>query len=1785
MKITRFFGLLPHSLHQVRRAWLGLLVLVCVLGAALPAAGSPTTPEPTASPGQPADLAQSGPDAPAPPVTRPGIYVVAETGNMDPNHYHLTGSLRTFNWSELHIGPNQFNWGALDQYLDTIASYGKAAAIGISTYNGRCCGGISAMPPFLYTLAPNSVLDAGACSSAQYPLGGCVNGRWLLPRYWDADYLDTYDQFIQALGARYKNDPRLEWVALGFGTFGENHAAQGSDVDVLVNAGLNVDLWINTMKGIVDRYSAAFRTGGSLQKMLMVQIASVTFQDRERWLLAAYAAERGIGLSFNGLTPDFNNAIQGVDRCNNTVECGMYDPIFYHNQSVPIAFETYDYMLCDTSSVYWGMLSGLNKKVDFLRLNYDLFYDPVTHQDRTENLAIFDWTARYVGKTLTNTPSVWVAMREHRIPTTYCYAQPETVAYYPQIGNYSYYLIQDDNVAGGRSVPETNDSGVSGLGCSGRWCLSGSPYFANPYSASVPAGKEGWVVRRTDQATGNPYMWFKVDDGYISGGSNQVIITIWYADVGSDRWALRYDSPTGEQTATPDGSANPWVQKTGSSSWKTATFRINNARFANGLSGGSDFRLDSLGDGNEWIHMVDVARQGGTSPTSTPTNTPGAATATPTPTSAPGSATPTRTPQATNTPTITPTATEPPPNQGQWTVQWHGGDDLYGIDFISSQVGWAVGKAGHLMRTSNGGQTWAYRQASPAVDLEAVDFLDANNGWVAGADGRIWRSTDGGASWVSQNTPTANRLTDIQFLDAMTGWAVGRSGAILHTSNGGQTWSPQISNTTLDLYGLFAADADHAWAVGNLGTIVATSNGGQTWAGQASGSQQWLWDVAFTSLQNGWAVGESGALLRTTNGGASWNGQYINDARPLHAIVFASSQQGWLAGGQGTVWATTDGGSTWAWAPTSQGKTLTALAAPAAGELWAAGVEQTIIHKQGGGSYTVAAPPAPGELKAVSAVDASTAYVVGDNGQILKTTDGGESWRQLSSQITGWMRGVDFPQNANVGWVIGQGGFILRTTDGGSSWTQQILPDGFTGYMWDIDAWDNTRANALAGAGRVYRTTNAGASWRLAYAPVSFNLLDVDYGTADAVYGSSWDDSFFTSANNGANWIRRYPGSGGHLLSVSFLDLLNGWMSGSGGILMRTSDAGDNWTVQASGTGADLNHVDMVDHSVGWVVGNGGVIRWTFDGSAWLPQTSPLLDNLLGLDMVDAYDGWAVGANGAILKYHAVYVPPPPTATPTPTRTPTNTPTPTSSPTPTVTPTFTPSPAPNEGVVAGHVFVDSNGDNIYQPGETTLAGATITLIFNSTPIDSVVTGANGAFAFYHLGSGNTVTLQETDPVGFTSPPASNTRVITIQGGAVHTVDFPDAPIATATPTPTITPTPSRTPTPTATPTGTPVVGRVHGLVFNDLDGNGLPTAGEPGLIGVSILLYQGNNIVGAAATAGDGSYHFDSLLPNQYRLEETDPPGFTSTTSNTIVLFVAAGADLEANFGDRFIPTLTPTATATPTLTITPTATRTPTATSTPTSSTTPTPTWTPTATPTATPLTGAVSGLVWNDLNGDILPDSGEPVLGGVLITLKTFSNQFVGSANTAADGRFRFANLTPGQYRLEETDPAGYVSPPGSPNLVIFQVAAGQEITINFADNAAPTPTPTLTPTPTATPNTGRIYGRVWHDLNHNGVPEADEPGLVGVTIRLHQDLFGDAKLQPDDIVLATITTGADGAFSFDQLSPGPYIVEQVDWPQNISITANLVPVVVIPRTEFPVFFGDIIVGRQHLPQVWRD
>ena len=88
----------------------------------------------------------------------------------------------------------------------------------------------------------------------------------------------------------------------------------------------------------------------------VVQTQSFTSRVSERRYMGDYAASLGIGISLNGLTPDFNFAEvgDGLSGCQN---CGMYDVLNLHYNQVPTVFETYWYMLQSPRSVSYTHLT------------------------------------------------------------------------------------------------------------------------------------------------------------------------------------------------------------------------------------------------------------------------------------------------------------------------------------------------------------------------------------------------------------------------------------------------------------------------------------------------------------------------------------------------------------------------------------------------------------------------------------------------------------------------------------------------------------------------------------------------------------------------------------------------------------------------------------------------------------------------------------------------------------------------------------------------------------------------------------------------------------------------------------------------------------------------------------------------------------------------------------------------------------------------------------------------------------------------------------------------------------------------------------------------------------------------------------------------------------------------------------------------------------------------------------------------------------------------------------
>ena len=270
-------------------------------------------------------------------------------------------------------------------------------------------------------------------------------------------------------------------------------------------------------------------------------------------------------------------------------------------------------------------------------------------------------------------------------------------------------------------------------------------------------------------------------------------------------------------------------------------------------------------------------------------------------------------------------------------------------------------------------------------------------------------------------------------------------------------------------------------------------------------------------------------------------------------------------------------------------------------------------------------------LQAVHFVDANTGWAVGDDGTILRTTDGGTNWSTQSSGTTVLLRDVHFT-GASKGWAVGENGTILHTTDGGTNWSAQS--SGTTQFLKGVHFTDASKGWAVGENGTILHTTDGGTNWSAQSSGTIRNVTGVDFIDASKGWAVGNNGTILHTTDGGTNWSAQSTGSNDALTHVDFIDASKGWAVGSQGAILRTTDGGANWSPQSSGTTQILMSVHFVDASKGWAVGFGGTILRTTDGGAnWSPQSSGTNLKLADVDFVDASKGWAVGFDGTILTY------------------------------------------------------------------------------------------------------------------------------------------------------------------------------------------------------------------------------------------------------------------------------------------------------------------------------------------------------------------------------------------------------------------------------------------------------------------------------------------------------------------------------------------------------------------------
>jgi len=180
------------------------------------------------------------------------------------------------------------------------------------------------------------------------------------------------------------------------------------------------------------------------------------------------------------------------------------------------------------------------------------------------------------------------------------------------------------------------------------------------------------------------------------------------------------------------------------------------------------------------------------------------------------------------------------------------------------------------------GPAMAQDEAAPEASVMArlasrtltLDAFAVDGAYVAvGERGHILISTDGGETWQQQQVPTRTALTGVYFHDRNLGWAVGHDSAILRTADGGVTW--ELINWAPDdeapFFDVWFSDADNGVVIGAYGGYWETTDGGATWSTRWISEDDWhLHKIARSEKGRLYIAGEAGSVYRSDDNGENW---------------------------------------------------------------------------------------------------------------------------------------------------------------------------------------------------------------------------------------------------------------------------------------------------------------------------------------------------------------------------------------------------------------------------------------------------------------------------------------------------------------------------------------------------------------------------------------------------------------------------------------------------------------------------------------------------------------------------------------------------------------------------------------------------------------------------------------------------------------------------------------------------------------------------------------------------
>lgn len=269
-------------------------------------------------------------------------------------------------------------------------------------------------------------------------------------------------------------------------------------------------------------------------------------------------------------------------------------------------------------------------------------------------------------------------------------------------------------------------------------------------------------------------------------------------------------------------------------------------------------------------------------------------------------------------------------------------------------------------------------------------------------------------------------------------------------------------------------------------------------------------------------------------------------------------------------------------------------------------------------------------------LDENKGWAGGNEGCIIRTTDGGNSWVYYSIGTKYTVHSIYFVDSLK-GWAAlysynpDRAGHIMNTTDGGASWNLQTTVDGFT--LHNVFFIDEYFGWAIGSSGIFLRTVDGGNNWEFNLVSDQWNWALYFVSPNIGWIGDGYSGYIQKTTNGGYSWQMKSIPTYSRIMDIYFINQNIGWAVGQYGDILKSTNGGETWNHQTSGTSLELNDVKFINENCGWAVGMSGVILHTTDGGLeWYRQGNLVTNDLYGLSIKSEMLGWIAGTNGIMLK-------------------------------------------------------------------------------------------------------------------------------------------------------------------------------------------------------------------------------------------------------------------------------------------------------------------------------------------------------------------------------------------------------------------------------------------------------------------------------------------------------------------------------------------------------------------------